>query len=477
MALLRRLPLDARARCSAVCPTWRDAAELLRGGSRLHLTRSGLAHRAAAVLAHATHGGGTLAELHLAGCRGFSMRELQDFLTAHGSTLEELRVLPAIGRRPIDVTTLREWLRVAPCLRTLELDVRCRVEHDAGALLRNEPPFAPLRLRHLTLHAGVPAFAAPDTPVRLPPALEELLSDASRHSSLAGLRLYSAALDAPEAFAVIVDVALARRLTSLSLCACGLSPASYPMLARLLVDTTTLTQLEFLWSLDWAIFMESAHPQFTDALSANRTLTALNLHRIFSWTENPAACAALFRAMTAHPTIRSLALARNHSHALPAEDSRAALGALVSANAPALTYLNVCENHLGDDGLRPMLTALPGNTHLRVLKIDANGCSEAFARTDLLPAVRANTSLHVLSVGDFTHNIGMEVPSDGEEDDPDWPWPGQVEREAGRETRLFGLDTAGEALDPVDEALLIVLRRAQAAATAEALQRAWQRGD
>jgi hypothetical protein len=52
-----------------------------------------------------------------------------------------------------------------------------------------------------------------------------------------------------------------------------------------------------------------------------------------------------------------------------------------------------------------------------------------------------------------------------------------VEREARQETRLFGLDTVGEALDPVDEALLIVLRRAQAAATAEALQPAWQRGD
>jgi hypothetical protein len=71
----------------------------------------------------------------------------------------------------------------------------------------------------------------------------------------------------------------------------------------------------------------------------------------------------------------------------------AALGALIAANAPVLTELDVGWSDLGDAALRPLFEALPANTHLRALIVTYNAMSEAFARHMLLPAVRANTSL------------------------------------------------------------------------------------
>jgi hypothetical protein len=47
-----------------------------------------------------------------------------------------------------------------------------------------------------------------------------------------------------------------------------------------------------------------------------------------------------------------------------------------------------------------LIDALPRNTHLRKLNLEVNGCTEAFMRDRLLPAVRANTSLqHLTAVG------------------------------------------------------------------------------
>jgi hypothetical protein len=51
---------------------------------------------------------------------------------------------------------------------------------------------------------------------------------------------------------------------------------------------------------------------------------------------------------------------------------------------------------LGDAGLRLLFDALPGNTHLRTLDCRRNTLSDAFVRDELLPAVRANASLHKL---------------------------------------------------------------------------------
>ena len=79
----------------------------------------------------------------------------------------------------------------------------------------------------------------------------------------------------------------------------------------------------------------------------------------------------------------------------------AALGALVAANAPALESLHISRLQLRDAGMRPLLDALPHNTHLSRLSFWATGMSAAFARQVVLPDVRTNTSLRNLEASAF----------------------------------------------------------------------------
>jgi hypothetical protein len=114
--------------------------------------------------------------------------------------------------------------------------------------------------------------------------------------------------------------------------------------------------------------------------------------------DDVAAVATLLGALTAHPSLRTLSLAHNPlAHEAEHAAAGAALGALLAANAPALTELDVPACDLGDAGMAPLLQALPHNTHLRKLDVSHSHMSEAFARDVLLPAVRANASLRSLT--------------------------------------------------------------------------------
>jgi hypothetical protein len=108
--------------------------------------------------------------------------------------------------------------------------------------------------------------------------------------------------------------------------------------------------------------------------------------------------AALLRALAGHPRMEALTL-EGDLHA-SGEALGPALGALVAANAPALASLRVAGCMLGDAGMRPLVAALPANTHLRTLECGRSALSAAFAREALLPAARANTGLTQLSVGE-----------------------------------------------------------------------------
>jgi hypothetical protein len=107
-------------------------------------------------------------------------------------------------------------------------------------------------------------------------------------------------------------------------------------------------------------------------------------------------------ALTGHPRLRVLHLSWNWPHddgLQAAAEVGAALAALLLANAPALQTLDIHDSRLGDAGMRPVVEALRHNTHLTKLDCRGNAMSEEFARNELLPAVRANTSLCELVAG------------------------------------------------------------------------------
>jgi hypothetical protein len=288
----------------------------------------------------------------------------------------------------------------APLLRTFTTDLWVG-DHESGrSVLRNEAPFEPLRLRLLDAflededEAAVVAFSA----------------DVAAHASLTQLSLFKAPLNTAAALDAVVDATLARRLQRFHLFGCRLSPASAPALAHLLSSDALTT----LGCRDADMLDAPAARVLATALRANSTLTSLTLDNIGAWRD-PAAGAELLGALHGHASLRVLCLRDNVVETAGQAAAGAALGALIAANAPALTELNVSECELGDDGMRPLFEALPRNTHLRVLYCLYNAISEAFARDVLLPALRANTSLRklvttqVAEADDLEHLLDTEA--------------------------------------------------------------------
>jgi hypothetical protein len=199
----------------------------------------------------------------------------------------------------------------------------------------------------------------------------------------------------------IVTAALARRLTALHFLHGGLTPASVPLLARLLGGGACTALSVLAPGPGHAPLLDAPSAALlAGALRANSTLTALHLNHMAVW-DSVATAAELLGALTAHPSLRTLRL--RHDASLEDEVDHlatgAALGALLAADAPALTALSVSDCHLGDAGMAPLFAALHGNTHLHTLDCPGNDMSEAFARDVLLPAVRANASLRALDTG------------------------------------------------------------------------------
>jgi hypothetical protein len=381
------LTVEQRLRCIEVCRGWRATLADHAAWLQLDLTRADGGECSEALLRAATsRAGGQLRTLRL----GFG-HTLQDPLCAvaagNAATLQELLISAPSAfypqrRRIADSEAL---FRAAPQLRTLEADIFCDNAAEARRVLRNEPPFGPLRVRHFSVSATA---ASAD-------AALSLAADLAAHASLASVELYNAPLGAPGAFDAVVDAALAHRLLSVQLTACCLSLASAPALARLL-GGNTLTELYIDNGLEQLLDAPAA-ALLANALRANTSLTALTFS--IDLLHDAAAAAELFSALTAHPRLRLLDLSWNEPRdgGMQAAEAGAALAALLLANAPALQALNIGFCGLGDEGMRPVVEALRHNTHLTKLDCNNNSVSEAFARERLLPAVRANTSLRELA--------------------------------------------------------------------------------
>jgi hypothetical protein len=401
--VLALLPVDQRLRCAEVCRAWRRLLRDVRMWTTLDLSRAGgvaPAHLArvdsrtsSLLLAAALRASGQLQVLDVSGCRAVAFPLLRGVVAASSRTLRELRVADVAGGLGSEhVTELLQAIALVN-LRSFCVDrLVCRrtfLLHLLGPILRNEAPFAAVRMRRLRVHGerGMGTLA--------------LCADAAEHTALEDLCFEDVHLGAPAALEALVDAAVTRRLAVVSLLRCDLSAGAAPALARLVRGgaVTELAVSNERWSL-WS--GEPGAALLGDALRTS-ALVSLQLSSVNLWAV-PAAARALLSAVTGHPTLRKLDISRNETRdAAQTAAAAAALGALVAADT--LLQLNVSYCALGDVALAPLVAALPRSARLCELSLLHEGegggvafdaLTETFARDALLPAVRANASLRVL---------------------------------------------------------------------------------
>jgi hypothetical protein len=389
--IFARLPADARARAKVVSTGFRDTLTDVSLWTRLDLSAaSGVTCTVndAAMRGASGFARGGLTVLNVSGCADVTDEALLAVATANAGALRELhpprvcRLGAVFGSENDDTLATETLLRAAPLLSTFPANVVCTME-NASMLLRNEPPYEPLRIQALTLAWWNTSNRA---------AVVAAFTDnfAAHALPLSSLTLPVASLHEPGALDAVVDAAMACRLRSCTFIDCCLSPTSAPALARLL-GSDALTQL-FISGSVRQLLDEGAAVLVGDALRANSTLTTLSVttQHLFS---DSAALAALLGALTAHPSVRSLTL---HDVCSTGDAAGGDLfAALVAANAPALTKLDV--SALYGNALHALVHALPRNTHLRTLRCPGgSGALDTFVHDMILPAVRANKSLRSL---------------------------------------------------------------------------------
>jgi hypothetical protein len=191
----------------------------------------------------------------------------------------------------------------------------------------------------------------------------------------------------------------AMRLQVLEFVGCALTPVCAASLARLLRGGA-LTKLR-VSDIGVRLMDAPAAALLHDALRANSMLTSLTLSfvRLF---DDDAAAALLLEALTGHSSLTHLDLSCNAFDAQQQPYAARALGALVSANAAALSSLHLSRLACGDAGFGLLFEALPRNTHLHTFSCSYNNFSEAFIRNRVLPALRANCSLLALGLASGT---------------------------------------------------------------------------
>ncbi len=395
-----RTPVDARAACAAVCKGWHNTLADASLWTRLDLSpASGVSdERVTDALLRGAAGKaqGVLTALDVSDCEQLAHDVLLELIVANAGALTELRACR--GWSQTTAEQIEALLRAAPLLRVFDVDVKDAAAAVARRMLRNEPPFGPLRLHTLAVMAPWPggevdvrAFAA------------DLTASASLLSHLV---LWSAPLAGQGALDAVVHAALARRLPTLGLARCSLSAASMPAVVRLLSGTAlkTLSIMQDIHAEPLLVSgAEGSAALLAAALRANNTLTSLCLLYSKVWHDIQAA-ETLLQALTAHTSVRSLWLEGNAVRDADHARAGVSLGALIAAHALALKTLTVSFCALGDEGLGPLVDALATNTHLRELHCSGNGMSDAFVRERLQPALVANMTLRQLVLAEAGEN-------------------------------------------------------------------------
>ena len=368
------LPVDARARAACVCRSWRAflADPSLWQVLDLTLTGGVAAERVTANLVRGAvaRAARQLRELSLNWVPDLNVRELLVALVvSDGAALQQV-----ITNVRFKVEELRVVLAAAPRLQVLSAQVfgGCT---ELLPVLRNDPPYGPLRIRELTVQFDGNLLA--DDVLALAAAVE-------RHESLR--RLAVVYLRFARGLNALVDAAAERRVSSLSMLDCLTDADSVPALARLL-QRGSLTKLQVIPHGSGFPHANEELPALCAALRACHTLTQLELPFSPPAGANRRALVELLDAVAALSALTELNL--NWSRFLDFADAGHALGALLSANLPTLRTLSVTGCNLGDEGLALLLDGLAANTHLRKLDCPLNDPSEAFKRNRLDPTLAA----------------------------------------------------------------------------------------
>ncbi len=400
--IMTLLPVDQRARCATVCRGWCALLAEPRLWTRLDFSEaSGVtcSFSGKGLLGAAARAGGALETLDAGGFDTFDdvYDELWEVVTANAATLHTLCLAP----NTVDYDELTALLVRAsgPALRLLSTSLDICVD-EAPVLLRNEPPYGPLRVHALELDFGnyEPPSVEDDAAI-----VVECFVALAGHPSVRRLSVRYADLHDDDVCRALADAALAVQLETLQICFPDdtfYSPEGISELARLL---RTLPELR-LDCCNGCLGGEHAFAAvLATALRDNSALTQLTPRQVDLSTGEDAP-AGLLSALTGHPSLRKLSLEDNHS--VPWEIFGAALGTLIAANTPALTELDIDGCLLDDAALWPLFEALPRNSHLRSLCCSGYMMSDKFVATRLLPAVRANTSLLALAVTSGRHDQG-----------------------------------------------------------------------
>ena len=385
------LPPDARGRACCVCRAWRDALADPSLWTRLDLSFV-RTERVGSVLRNAAGRSlGLLRELDLSQ-QDVEWRLLLPVLTANAGSLRELHLLKVSARDVGDGRLAVEAVvAAAPLLQVLTSEEQFSNWETAPRMLRAEGAFAVLRMRRSLFVR----FKHEDGLERFGP-FAAALADAAQHPALLHVVVRLAGLAQPAVMNALADAAVVRRLRELSFQYCT-PPAAAP-LARLLAEGS-LASLDIDNQRAGTPLLDAAGATLVaDALRVNTTITTLKLSSA-RLCDDMRVAGALLGALLRHPSLRELRIISDFSPILSSGDIEdrnafgAALGELIAADAPPLHVLDCYLNCLGDAGLAPIVDALAFNRHLRELDVGCTGISETFARDQLLPVVRANTTL------------------------------------------------------------------------------------
>ena len=382
--IFARLPADARLLLALVSPSWRALVAEPSLWACVDLSEASGVTRAsdALLLACSAKARGGMRSLDVCG-RVWAANErtpeklrppisetaLLTTLQNNAHSLQHLRALwlplDAVKYTHGECTLVPDnLLRAAPGLTLVEVD--STVAAFDSSLLRNGV-VSVRRLRVLHAPASFSAF----------------LADARQCFSLSEVELHGI-VHAPQ-IEELIHFAYNKPLTALGVET--ITTAALPSLTRLLCGGR-LTALDVSsCDVDQALLTPSA--EFCAAVAA------APLSRLRFWMSelfvDLDAGLSLVNAVTGHPTLCHLCLACNPVAPAGRHAVGAALGLLVAADSPLIT-LDVSTCELGDDGLLPLIDALPHNTHLRRLDCEQSDFTQLSAAR-LLAAVRANVSL------------------------------------------------------------------------------------